>query len=505
MLFGRKMRIFERKVSMSGKKDIFKKDSQPVVEYYKAICTFPYDNHPLFNENVVTKDYYFQLLSDYSLMDEKFTNHKAAIKSFYMNFFDLDSDKKQNANSLNEQKLLNEVRKLRYEFKKYNIRSYTYRYLFFAHYLFLRYGLITEEDTFVQNILQGKRLKINKKDALQILNFTNAIKSGDFDSTRLFIKNKKFEFLLFFYQSFKDYYAYRQSKEKRFLVIGTMSAGKSTFLNSILGRDLLPAQNEACTSKIYEYVNRPYIDHFITTKNGEESFTCLFDLNEKNLHEWNNDTGVEQIQLEGSLSSVNPINTQVTFIDTPGTNNSMDRTHSDITLQAIKSNMYDTVLYLMNATQLGTDDDKRLLNKVREHFSIYKEKDIIFVVNKVDEIDESGGESVAEFVKNTENYLTKNGFKKPQILFISALAAKLSQMVLAEQALTRKERNMFNFYYEFFSEKEADLTQYSKLDNKFLLDTTRTDQVAVQDQLYDISRIYKIINHSGIIQITNLI
>ncbi|MEH6942056.1 dynamin family protein [Bacillus sp. JJ722] len=489
---------------MIEKKNIFKQDSQEIVEYYKAVCAFSYTKYPLFHENTKTMYHYFKLLSDYSLKDRQFTNHKQAVSLFYTHFFN-SKNEEDNTILLNEKQLLSEVRKIRYKFKKNSILFYTYKYLFFAHYLLLRYGVVTEEDSIIQKIIQTKVLKINKKDALKIIGFTNALKFGDLESAKMLIQVKKFQFLSFFYESFKDYYSYQQTNEKRFLVIGTMSAGKSTFLNSIVGKDLFPSQNEACTSKLYKYKSRPFIDHFITSINEESSFSCLFDLNEKDLHSWNENENIKWVQLEGSLSNMCSVNTRVTFIDTPGTNNSMDHSHSDITMEVLKSDSYDTLIYLINATQLGTDDDKYLLGRVKEHLSNNKDEKIIFVVNKVDEIDESSGESIAKFVNNTKDYLEKNGFENPKVHFVSALAAKLSQMVLAEQPLTRKERNLFKFYYDFLSEDEADLTQYSNVNNKTAHEMDRAGQVTVENQIYDISRIYKVINHSGINQIINLI
>jgi small GTP-binding protein len=478
------------------------KDSRLVTEYYKAICTLPYKKHPIFLEIDRIKIHYITLLNHLSLIDGKLLEHKQAVHLFYRKLFDADIE---NIFNQNDQKSLQEVARLRYEFKKYYIHVYTYRYLFFAHYLFLRYGLIEEEDPYVQKILIRKELKISKKDALNIIHFTNAVKSYDFESAKPMIKEKKFGMLAFFYESFMDYDSYRRSGEKTFLVVGTMSAGKSTFLNSILGKDLFPSQNEACTSKIYKYINRPSIDHFITSKNGEEYFRCLFDLTEKDLLDWNNDSSRDWVQLEGSLANLNSIDSRLTFIDTPGTNNSMDRTHSDKTMKALKSNKYDSVLYLLNATQLGTDDDKLLLTRTREYLGKHQEKDIIFVVNKVDEIDESSGETVADLAKNTIDYLEQNGFKNPQVLYVSALAAKLSQMVLSQKILTRKERNMFHFYYDFFSDKESDLNQYSNIGTPNPIQATEIGQVKIQDKEYDISIIYNVINHSGMNQILNII
>ena len=39
------------------------------------------------------------------------------------------------------------------------------------------------------------------------------------------------------------------------LVMATMSSGKSTLINALLGEHILPNKNEACTSKIYSIVD----------------------------------------------------------------------------------------------------------------------------------------------------------------------------------------------------------------------------------------------------------
>ena len=44
-----------------------------------------------------------------------------------------------------------------------------------------------------------------------------------------------------------------KTKVSSYLVVGTMSAGKSTFLNSLIGLEIFPSKNEACTAKVISY------------------------------------------------------------------------------------------------------------------------------------------------------------------------------------------------------------------------------------------------------------
>ena len=45
------------------------------------------------------------------------------------------------------------------------------------------------------------------------------------------------------------------------------------------------------------------------------------------------------------------------MINTPGPNNSMDKNHEVAMESAIKKSNYKKVFYLLNASQLGTEDD----------------------------------------------------------------------------------------------------------------------------------------------------
>ena len=56
-------------------------------------------------------------------------------------------------------------------------------------------------------------------------------------------------------------------KFRRIFVIGNMSSGKSTFLNSLLKENILPSSNLACNSKkIILNINNRLIDSYVFLK-----------------------------------------------------------------------------------------------------------------------------------------------------------------------------------------------------------------------------------------------
>ena len=50
-------------------------------------------------------------------------------------------------------------------------------------------------------------------------------------------------------------------KEKKIGVFATMSAGKSTLINALVGYNLCPSQNQACTAKVLKFTNNDELEH----------------------------------------------------------------------------------------------------------------------------------------------------------------------------------------------------------------------------------------------------
>ena len=114
----------------------------------------------------------------------------------------------------------------------------------------------------------------------------------------------------------------------------------------------------------------------------------------------------------------------------------MDKNHEAAMEKAIQKSNYKKVFYLLNASQLGTEDDQRLLHFIKENCG---EKNVLFIVNKSDVIDDTEEENLTLVSQNVQKYLTQNGFKLPKIYFVSSLAALLAIKVTNNVEITRKE------------------------------------------------------------------
>ena len=215
-------------------------------------------------------------------------------------------------------------------------------------------------------------------------------------------------------------------------VIATMSSGKSTVVNSLLGAELMPAKNEACTATIarirdvdtLKFFTAQRFDHHGNAISEEEIAT------KELLEQWNDDPKTHIIEVKGNIPTVEQTEAcTMVFVDTPGPNNSCNANHQKTTLEAIRSKPLSMVIYVLNATQLSTNDDCWLLSQVRQAMSAggrRAQDRFIFIANKIDNFDPEKGESVKHAMENVREYLKRNGIENPIIIPASA---KLDRVV----------------------------------------------------------------------------
>lgn len=257
-------------------------------------------------------------------------------------------------------------------------------------------------------------------------------------------------------------------------VAATMSAGKSTLINAMLGTDLLPAANEATTATIAQITDNDAMETGVfegyrLNKDGE-----VVDpeqrVNLEVLKEWNAKTDTKLIKLEGNIVGIKEReNVRLVITDTPGPNNSQDPEHSRTTMGYIQDSIRNPlILYILNATQLGTNDDQQVLSeiarKMQEGGKQAKDR-FIFVVNKMDQFDPESGENVQDALGRVRRYLENNGIENPLIYPVSAnLTRLLRKQAINPDSLTRKERGDLNGMIDLFSEEPSmDFIQYMTL------------------------------------------
>lgn len=225
-----------------------------------------------------------------------------------------------------------------------------------------------------------------------------------------------------------------KSKDFEVNVVATMSAGKSTLINSLLRQKLMPAKQEACTATITKIKDND-ADCFMAKvydKDGTLIQTHA-ELTYETMEQLNANPSVSRIQVEGNISFVTADDVSLVLVDTPGPNNSRDPEHKAATYRMLSESSKPLVLYIMNATQLAVNDDYNLLSHVAESMKVGGKQSrdrFIFVVNKLDDF-KKGEDSVEAAITKVRDYLKDNGIENPNIYPASALTALNIRTILA--------------------------------------------------------------------------
>lgn len=240
---------------------------------------------------------------------------------------------------------------------------------------------------------------------------------------------------------------YTNKPIKRILVVANVSAGKSTLINALTGYRVNMARNLACTNAL----------HFIYNKANEDVVTYL-DLHRKDY--WYNES-IENITSDLFSATAFHFNSddlgKVCFIDTPGVNNSKDRKHQQITLNAIKENNYEGLIFISNGKNNATTDDDALMTYIVKHCK----SPIIWVLNQLDGFKQQE-DSIKKMLEDYRKDVCKLGIKNPTIIPVSA---KVALLMKQEGRLDEDDAFELEKYNRLFSKPYFDLPSYMNGNN----------------------------------------
>jgi ribosome biogenesis GTPase A len=238
-----------------------------------------------------------------------------------------------------------------------------------------------------------------------------------------------------------------QSDRFKVLVLGEFNRGKSTFINAILGDEILPAFVRPTTSIINEVkwgIDKRALLHFIQAEGGEkippqeipidqiEKYVVIgSDVSEILSNRY------EKLELFWPLSFCR---NGVEIIDSPGLNESEIR--QEITVDHL-SKKVDAVLFVFSCEAMGSKSE---LNVIDNLLVAAGHEDIFFICNKFDNISERDKEDVKYYAWDTLRYVAKY----ERIFFISArnaLEGRIEHDVerVAKSGITQVEKELEKF------------------------------------------------------------
>lgn len=217
------------------------------------------------------------------------------------------------------------------------------------------------------------------------------------------------------------------SKEFRISVVGEFSSGKSTFINALIGKDILTHATNETTAAITYIYNVPRGDarigkceiryHNGTTKAVGISELVNYTTVQKGDHV------AEKIHSVSVYEPFLDVDYPLVIVDTPGLNGIADK-HREITIEQVKQSHACIYLFQLKGISESDVDFISVLKNYQNRF--------IFVQNFIDDIHTTEGETVADKLdddrKNIDNNLGKSSAEfSYELCGISALKALASK------------------------------------------------------------------------------
>ena len=281
------------------------------------------------------------------------------------------------------------------------------------------------------------------------------------------------------------------NSEFRIVIVAPMSSGKSTLINSMIGRDLLPAVNQATTAVITEIKDNDDISDFfvnatdkygnVVAKDAKATKKLISELNymKDPKDSENKDALIRLVKIEGPIPNIPSDVLNTVFVDTPGGNNSQNDEHEEMMDEAINDENKSLILYVFNGAQLGTNDSNIILQKIsnamQNSTNGKQSRDrFLFVANRMDEFDVAE-EPYEEVIENTIlPQLASNGITEPKLFLTSAQTAKLIRMVQNGEELSETEEEDLEKFVKRFNRSSRMLQKYASLNS------TQKDQMVAE-------------------------
>lgn len=255
--------------------------------------------------------------------------------------------------------------------------------------------------------------------------------------------------------------SFKQATSAQFCinVVATVSAGKSTLINALLRKKLMPMAQMATTATIVRIIasNSEYFSAIAKNQKDEE-VAREENISYETMKAWNSDERISSIDIYGPIPCVNNVGMRLVLIDTPGPNNSRDERHKAMTYGMLESSEKSLVLFVIDATAEGTDDESALMDYVSECMKNGGKQSrdrYIFAVNKLDTYNPEN-DSVAEVLAAVKKTLDKRDIVEPNLFPAAALPClqirdkeiKKRELRSYESLIEESDEFKFDEYYQ---------------------------------------------------------
>lgn len=260
-------------------------------------------------------------------------------------------------------------------------------------------------------------------------------------------------------------------------VVGEFSSGKSTFLNALIGRDLLKHGRKETTATITEIYNDYsvndglLIDVYYTNGTMENGLAAndIFDVTATDSKQYDVADEIEKVSIHGKIIENDA---DICFVDTPGLNGIADK-HREKTIEQIKNS--HACIYLIQVRGLGESDIDFL-----KYISKYQHN-IIFVQNFIDELKALEGETPEQKIEAQKRIIEEKVFGDNDDIRYSIVG------VSSRKALIANDTNYKDFKGKVLTDEERNkLYEESRFDEVLdcinqLIESNEKDKIQQRD------------------------
>lgn len=263
------------------------------------------------------------------------------------------------------------------------------------------------------------------------------------------------------------------SSEFEIVVIAPMSSGKSTLINAVLGRKILPEANKATTATVTKVKDiDEYKEFLVSCKNNKGKILANNEVADlKKITELNDianrEKNIELIDIKGNIPNIPSHKVNVVFVDTPGPNNAEDIHHREVMEKVISNENGNVILFVFNIASIQSEDCNTVLNLISKTLNTSsvgkRARDrILFVCNKMS-VQDPETETAEEIVEKIKERLKDKGIFEPNIFLTDARACKLIRMKKAGDQMTESEEDNLDESLTKFNRASRRLFKYAPI------------------------------------------
>ncbi len=234
----------------------------------------------------------------------------------------------------------------------------------------------------------------------------------------------------------------------RIIITATISTGKSTLINALIGKRLARTAQGVCTGNVNFFYNKPFEDGLIHIVGDD----FILDADMQMLNQMSSsESRTIASYFRNSLTDT----IQVCLIDTPGVNAATNSEHGAIAQKALLQQSYDKCVCVISENNFQTVDELKHMQWLREHVPQQK---LVFAFNKIDNY--HAEDDIDRNVETLRTILRKVGFSEPVVCPISAKCALLYKINHYEKEVSAEDKREYADMLWKFSDPRYDLSRF---------------------------------------------